>query len=168
MGNELERILRDQREELLSTDFSGFVTRREERMKKQTPIIKLRVMKKMRLMLVPLMAFVILTLTGCSSDGDEPELTTEQKAAKYQEELYQKVKSVIVGHWVGVQHYNTTVFRTEGWEDISYIYWDQEYTFNADGTVVDHFSDNLIYTGTYTITKIRTTQSRHQFNVNCG
>lgn len=106
-------------------------------------------MKKI-LFLMTILPMVLFT--ACSSD-DEEELSQEEKAIQTQTEVYNNVLSNIVGHWKGSQHYNTSVYRPVGWEDISHISWTQEYIFNSDGTCKDIVSSNLIYEGTYSIIK---------------
>lgn len=113
-----------------------------------------------------LMAILPMVLfTACSSD-DEEELSQEEKAIQIQTEVYNNVLSNIVGHWKGSQHYNTSVYRPVGWEDISHISWTQEYIFNSDGTCKDIVSSNLIYEGTYSIIKTKTISNIHHPNVN--
>lgn len=95
---------------------------------------------------------MIVLFASCSSDnGEEPN--KEEKAKQIQIEIYNNVLSNIVGHWKGAQHYNTSVYRPTGWEDISHISWKKEYIFNSDGTCKDIFSSELIYEGTYSIVK---------------
>lgn len=107
----------------------------------------------------------MVLFTACSSD-DEEELSQEEKAIQIQTEVYNNVLSNIVGHWKGSQHYNTSVYRPVGWEDISHISWTQEYIFNSDGTCKDIVSSNLIYEGTYSIIKTKTISNIHHPNVN--
>lgn len=100
--------------------------------------------------------FIVLAmlLCGCSNDNNDV-VDEKQTYSDIQNELYNKVRSVIVGHWVGAQHYNRAEYnsRPVGWEDISYISWTQEYIFHADGTCEDIFSPDLIRQGTYEIVK---------------
>lgn len=119
-------------------------------------------MKKI-LFLMTILPMVLFT--ACSSD-DEEELSQEEKAIQTQTEVYNNVLSNIVGHWKGSQHYNTSVYRPVGWEDISHISWTQEYIFNSDGTCKDIVSSNLIYEGTYSIIKTKTISNIHHPNVN--
>lgn len=80
-----------------------------------------------------------LMLSSCGNDDKgEPESPLD-KAVKVQDALYNELQHAIVGHWIGAEHFNrgTTNLRDRGWEDISYISWDQEYVFNADGTGSD-------------------------------
>lgn len=107
----------------------------------------------------------MVLFTACSSD-DEEELSQEEKAIQTQTEVYNNVLSNIVGHWKGSQHYNTSVYRPVGWEDISHISWTQEYIFNSDGTCKDIVSSNLIYEGTYSIIKTKTISNIHHPNAN--
>ena len=95
-------------------------------------------MNKLHSYCLPLLIiFSVLLMYSCTDeDKEEPESPLD-KAVKIQDALYQELQNVIVGHWIGVEHFNKGQFREHGWEDISYISWDQEYVFNADGTGVD-------------------------------
>lgn len=93
-----------------------------------------------------------LLLCSCGGEDEEPE-TPEQTAARAQDALYEELQSVIVGHWVGAQHYYRGMFREHGWEDISNISWNQEYIFNADGTAVDIVSPSQQYEGCWRLEK---------------
>lgn len=99
------------------------------------PIISIN-MNKLFSQLLPVLA--IFLLCSCGDDKEEPE-SPLQTAAKVQDTLYKELQNTIVGHWVGAEHFNRGEYniREMGWEDISYISWDQEYIFNADGTGVD-------------------------------
>lgn len=93
-----------------------------------------------------------LLLCSCGGEDEEPE-TPEQTAARAQDALYEELQSVIVGHWVGAQHYYRGMFREHGWEDISNISWNQEHIFNADGTAVDIVSPSQQYEGCWRLEK---------------
>ena len=54
-----------------------------------------------------------LLLCSCGGEDEEPE-TPEQTAARAQDALYEELQSVIVGHWVGAQHYYRGMFREHG------------------------------------------------------
>lgn len=78
----------------------------------------------------------VLMFCSCGNDDkEEPESPLDQ-ANKVQDALYNELQHAIVGHWIGAEHFNrgNTKLRERGWENISYIFWDQEYIFNADGT----------------------------------
>ncbi len=89
-------------------------------------------------------------LVSCSKSDNS--VSDEEIAVQTQNNMYDLVKNNIVGHWVGYQYYDESAFGNVGWTDASFA-CTQEYTFNEDGTVIDQFSKDLIYRGTYTITK---------------
>ena len=105
--------------------------------------------KKLFLFLIMFMPFVF---SSCGGDGDEPE-SPEQVATRVQNELFNELQRVLPGHWVGAQHYNTSVYRETGWEDISNIYWDIEYTFSSNGTFVEQYTKSATHEGTWKLEK---------------
>lgn len=92
-------------------------------------------MNRTRLLFLPLI-ILLWSLSSCGDDKGEPE-SPLQAAVKAQDAMFNELQHAIVGHWVGAEHYNKGPFRERGWESISYISWDQEYIFNADGTGSD-------------------------------
>lgn len=84
------------------------------------------------------LSIILSALMFCScgnDDKEEPESPLD-KATKVQDALYNELQHAIVGHWIGAEHFNkgNTNLRERGWENISYISWEQEYIFNSDGT----------------------------------
>ncbi len=95
-------------------------------------------MKKVFYLLLLILPFI---MSSCGGDKDEPE-SQEEIRTKFQNELFNELKKVLPGHWVAVQYFNTSVYHDYGWQPISNIKWDTEYTFKADGTFVEKSYEN--------------------------
>ena len=89
-------------------------------------------------------------MVACGGDDDDSP-SEEEIALKEQEAEFVKLKSVIVGDWEAYQYYNTSIYHETGWQPISQIYWNTSYTFNADGTFIEHSAKD--YSGTYRLEK---------------
>lgn len=91
---------------------------------------------------------VLPFFVACSSN-DEEKKSYAQQQSELQEEMYDKIKNNIVGHWKEYKYLGYTgQWQLSSEKDDSNI---EYYTFYSDGTC--HYRDIIEYTGNYIIKK---------------
>lgn len=89
-----------------------------------------------------MLMLIVLTLpmmVACGGDDDNKGPSKEEQNEINQEKEFNLMKAELIGEWEAYQAYNNTNYGQQGWRPIESISWSTTgYTFNSDGTYIQH------------------------------